>query len=130
MWCQCDSHPDIYKTPVHQAAQQGSFECLHMFLQQFPIVFIVKDNYKQTPGRLAQSSSKTKCWKLLLIAEFQNPTVKGFTCSTYYNLMKWHYKTKDKVKFLKRESKTKGYSYGKFFKFNIDFYRDELALMD
>ena len=40
--------------------------------------------------------------------------------------MKWYYKAKDKVRFFKRESKTKGYSYGKFFKFNIDFYRGDI----
>lgn len=86
----------------------------------------MKDNYKQTPGRLARTSNKTKCCKLLLIAEFQNPTIKGFTCSIYYKLMTWYYKAKDTVRFLKRESKTKGYSYGKFVKFNIDFYRGDI----
>ena len=99
-----------------------------MFLRQFPIAFIVKDNYKQTPGHLARSGNKTKCWKLLLIAEFQNPTIKGFTCSVYYKIMKWYYKAKDNVRFFKRESKTKGYSYGKFVKFNIDFYRGDITV--
>ena len=37
-----------------------------------------------------------------------------------------YYKAKDTVRFLKRESKTKGYSYGKFVKFNIDFYRGDI----
>ena len=88
----------------------------------------MKDNYKQSPGRPARSSNKTKCWKLLLIAEFQNPTIKGFTCSIYYKIMKWYYKAKDMVRFLKRESKTKGYSYGKFVKFNIDFYTGDITV--
>ena len=99
-----------------------------MFLRQFPVAFIVKDNYKQTLGRLARSSNKTKYWKLLLTAKFQNPTVKRFTCSIYYKIMKWYYKAKDKVRFFKRESKTKGYSYGKFFKFKIDFYRGDITV--
>ena len=32
------------------------------------------------------------------------------------------------VRFLKRESKTKGYSYGKFVKFNIDFYTGDITV--
>ena len=102
-WCQTFSHPDVAKTPVHQAAQQGSFYCLQMFLRKCPSCIIKRDGYRQTPGNIARKNQQLECFKLIVSEQFRYHKLCGFTLASYSKIMQWCYRAKERVQYYKND---------------------------
>lgn len=106
-WCSMYAHPDTMKTPVHQAAQMGSFSVLRVFLRKQPTCIIVRDGDGLTPCNLARRFKKIECFKLLIGQTFSTKRICGFTLSTLAKVLAWSNRAKDRVAFYKFEGMNK-----------------------
>ena len=91
------SHPDIHRAPIHQAAQSGSFNCIKMFMRHGSTCIIARDGYHQTPDNIALRCRNLTCWGLLIAAHFSYTKICGFTLITYSKIMKWCTNAKERV---------------------------------
>ena len=102
-WCSTQSHPGIFKTPIHQAAQMGSFQCLKMFVRHSPSSMIARDAYKRTPSNYASKYKNFECWKLLIASQFVHSRINGFSLASHARIMKWCSAAKERVSYFKGE---------------------------
>ncbi|XP_057298439.1 protein ANKUB1-like isoform X2 [Hydractinia symbiolongicarpus] len=96
-WCVRQSHPEVHKTAVHQAAEQGSLDCLQLFLRHSPASVIKQDGYKLTPSNLASLHRKMECWKLLISSQFMYYKIRGIRLTVYARIMQWCYKARERI---------------------------------
>ena len=100
-WCARQSHPGVFKTPIHQAAQMGSFQCLKMFVRHSPSSVIARDGDNKTPSNYASKHKKITCWKLLIATQFVHARIGGFSLATHARIMKWCHKAKQRVEYFR-----------------------------
>ena len=96
-WCNKDVHPDHYKTPVHEAAQHGSLNCLQKFVHHNYACILAKDGYGLTPCNIARRYRKTECFKLLIAEQFRSRSTSGFTLGIYWRVRKWCERARDRA---------------------------------
>ena len=107
-WCLKQSHKDVFKTPVHQAALRGSFRTLSMFLRHSPTCIAAKDGSGVMASTYAMRFHHLECWKLLTVACFRFQNRYGFSLTMVYNILKWCDKAKEKAMFMRAERRRKG----------------------
>ena len=100
-WCAQQSHPGVFKTPIHQAAHMGSFQCLKMFVRHSPSSVIARDGESKTPGNYASKNKNIACWKLLIASQFVYARIGGFSLATHARIMKWCHKAKQRVEYFR-----------------------------
>lgn len=96
-WCNKDVHPDHYKTPVHEAAQHGSLNCLQKFVHHNYACILAKDGYGLTPCNIARRYRKTECFKLLIAEQFRSRSTSGLTLGIYWRVRKWCERARDRA---------------------------------
>lgn len=100
-WCSKQSHPGVFKTPIHQAAHKGSFQCLKMFVRHSPSALVVRDGSGKTPSNYSALGKNTACWKLLIASQFIHSRIAGFSLATHARIMDWCYKAKERVEYFR-----------------------------
>lgn len=106
-WCADSAHPDIQKTPIHQAAQMGSFSVLRIFLRKQPTSIIARDGSGLTACNLSRRFQKIECFKLLIGQTFSTKKIMGFTLSTLAKMVQWANRAKDRVAYYKFDTLNK-----------------------
>lgn len=96
-WCNKDGHPDHMKTPVHEAAQQGSLNCLQKFVHHNYACILAKDGHGLTPCNLARRYHRTECFKLLIAEQFRTRSTSGLTIGIYARVRKWCERARDRA---------------------------------
>lgn len=96
-WCNKDVHPDHFKTPVHEAAQHGSLNCLQKFVHHNYACILAKDGHGLTPCNLARRYKKTECFKLLIAEQFRSRSTAGLTLGIYWRVRKWCERARDRA---------------------------------
>lgn len=96
-WCNKDGHPDHMKTPVHEAAQQGSLNCLQKFVHHNYACILAKDGHGLTPCNLARRYQRTECFKLLIAEQFRTRSMSGLTIGIYARVRKWCERARDRA---------------------------------
>lgn len=96
-WCNRDIHFDHLKTPVHQAAQNGSLVCLRQFVHHNYACILVKDGNGLTPCNIARRFKQTECFKLLIAEQFRSRSMDGLTITLYAKIKKWSERAKDRA---------------------------------
>ena len=100
------SHLGVFKTPIHQAAHMGSFQCLKMFVRHSPSSVITRDGGNRTPSNYASKFKKVACWKLLIASQFLHSRIGGFSLATLARIMKWCHKAKERVEYFRGTTDT------------------------
>lgn len=97
-WCnKADVHPDYLKTPVHEAAQHGSLNCLQKFVHHNYACILAKDGHGLTPCNIARRYEKTECFKLLIAEQFRSRSTSGLTLGIYWRVRKWCERARDRA---------------------------------
>lgn len=96
-WCNKDVHPDHLKTPVHEAAQHGSLNCLQKFVHHNYACILAKDGHGLTPCNIARRYKKTECFKLLIAEQFRSRSTCGLTLGIYWRVRKWCERARDRA---------------------------------
>ena len=96
-WCNKDVHPDHFKTPVHEAAQHGSLNCLQKFVHHNYACILAKDGYGLTPCNIARRYKRTECFKLLIAEQFRSRSTSGLTLGIYWRVRKWCERARDRA---------------------------------
>lgn len=96
-WCNKDVHPDHLKTPVHEAAQQGSLNCLQKFVHHNYACILVKDINGLTPCNIARRYNQTECFKLLIAEQFRSRSTSGLSLGIYWRVRKWCERARDRA---------------------------------
>ena len=104
-WCVQQSHTDIHKAAIHQAALQGSFRTLSIFLRHNISSIVTKDGNGLFPSTYALKKGHSECWKLLMVTQFQFHSVCSFSLTVYSKIMRWCNRAKDRVLYFKSENK-------------------------
>lgn len=96
-WCNKEVHPDHLKTPVHEAAQHGSLNCLQKFVHHNYACILAKDGNGLTPCNIARRYKKTECFKLLIAEQFRSRSTSGLTLGIYWRVRKWCERARDRA---------------------------------
>ena len=96
-WCNKDVHPDHLKTPVHEAAQHGSLNCLQKFVHHNYACILAKDGHGLTPCNIARRYKRTECFKLLIAEQFRSRSTCGLTLGIYWRVRKWCERARDRA---------------------------------
>lgn len=96
-WCNKEVHPDHLKTPVHEAAQHGSLNCLQKFVHHNYACILAKDANGLTPCNIARRYKKTECFKLLIAEQFRSRSTSGLTLGIYWRVRKWCERARDRA---------------------------------
>ncbi|XP_022793449.1 protein ANKUB1-like [Stylophora pistillata] len=96
-WCNKEVHPDHLKTPVHEAAQHGSLNCLQKFIHHNYACILAKDAHGLTPCNIARRYRKTECFKLLIAEQFRSRSTCGLTLGIYWRVRKWCERARDRA---------------------------------
>lgn len=96
-WCNKEIHPDHMKTPVHEAAQHGSLNCLQKFVLHNYACILAKDADGLTPCNIARRYKKTECFKLLIAEQFRSRSTCGLTLGIYWRVRKWCERARDRA---------------------------------
>lgn len=96
-WCNKEIHPDHIKTPVHEAAQHGSLNCLQKFVHHNYACILAKDADGLTPCNIARRYKKTECFKLLIAEQFRSRSTCGLTLGIYWRVRKWCERARDRA---------------------------------
>ena len=97
-WCNKEAvHPDHFKTPVHEAAQHGSLNCLQKFIHHNYACILAKDGNGLTPCNIARRYNKTECFKLLIAEQFRSRGTSGLTLGIYWRVRKWCERARDRA---------------------------------
>lgn len=96
-WCNKEVHPDHLKTPVHEAAQHGSLNCLQKFIHHNYACILAKDAQGLTPCNIARRYRKTECFKLLIAEQFRSRSTCGLTLGIYWRVRKWCERARDRA---------------------------------
>ena len=97
-WCNKEGiHTDHFKTPVHEAAQHGSLNCLQKFIHHNYACILAKDGNGLTPCNIARRYKKTECFKLLIAEQFRSRSTSGLTLGIYWRVRKWCERARDRA---------------------------------
>lgn len=96
-WCNKEVHPDHFKTPVHEAAQHGSLNCLQKFIHHNYACILAKDANGLTPCNIARRYKNTECFKLLIAEQFRSRSTSGLTLGIYWRVRKWCERARDRA---------------------------------
>ena len=96
-WCNKEVHPDHLKTPVHEAAQHGSLNCLQKFIHHNYACILAKDAQGLTPCNMARRYKQTECFKLLIAEQFRSRSTCGLTLGIYWRVRKWCERARDRA---------------------------------
>ncbi|PAA49504.1 hypothetical protein BOX15_Mlig021153g3, partial [Macrostomum lignano] len=107
-WCTAERHPDLKKTPIHEAVEMGQLSVLRGFVHHNVCSIMVRDGAGLQPLNLALRQKQKSCASFLLTKQWSRIGYGSGTVplAIFARMKNWSEKAKDRVTVLYGQEKS------------------------
>ncbi|PAA84842.1 hypothetical protein BOX15_Mlig010110g1 [Macrostomum lignano] len=107
-WCSAERHPDLKKSPIHEAVESGQLSVLRGFVHHNVCSIMVRDGAGLQPLNLALRQKQKSCASFLLTKQWSRIPYSNSTVplAIFARMKNWSDKAKDKVSVLQGQDKS------------------------